>query len=116
MESTERIPLRVVPTPSVGDALERAVDAAQGLVGDHIKLLQAEAGTALTSRLQRGGAMAAGMTVLILAWVLALATIYAAIVPTVGPLYSLGGLSALNLVLGLGLLMATRTGSRGDRA
>ena len=114
MESTERAPLRVVPTPSVGDALERAVDAAQGLVGDHIKLLQAEAGTELASRLHRGAAIAAGVTVLVIAWVLALATIYVAIVPTVGPVYALGGLSALNFVLGLGLLMAARTGSGGE--
>ena len=54
------------------------------------------------------------MTVLVIAWVLALATIYVAIVPTVGPVYALGGLSALNFVLGLGLLMAARTGSGGE--
>lgn len=114
MEITEQAPSRVLSTPRVGDALERAVEAAQGLVGVHIKLLQAEAGTALASRLQQGAAMAAGVTVLVIAWILALATAYAAVVPAIRPLHALAGLAALNLMLGLGLLTATRTRSRGD--
>lgn len=106
--------MRIAPPPSVGDALERAVDAAQGLVGDHMKLLQAEAGSALASRLQRGTAGAAGVVLLVIGWVLGLAALYTAIVPAVRPLHALAGLSALNLALGLGLLIAARTGSGDD--
>jgi uncharacterized membrane protein YqjE len=108
-----RIELR--PAPSMGDALERAVGAAQGLVEDNLKLIRAEAAAALDAGMQRAMVLLSAAALLALAWVLGLATAYAAVVPGVRPLHALAGLAAINLVLGLAALLAARTRSRRSR-
>lgn len=118
---TEHVPMRIahdgrrgVPAPSVGDALDRAVDAAQALVGDHMRLLHLEAATAVASGLHRAAAILSAGALFTFAWVLALATAYAAVVPAVRPLHALAVLTAINLALGLALLRAARARSRSD--
>jgi hypothetical protein len=103
----------VAVAPTVADSLDRVVEAAQHVVGDEIGLLRVEVSSAVGSAARSAVMMLAGAILLTISWVAFLIAGYAALVPTVRALYALLLLAAVNLVPGIGLLLAARTPRKG---
>ena len=104
------------PAPTVADSLDRVVDATQNLVGDQIDLLRAELTSGFRSTARVGAMLVSGAVLVTLSWVALLMAGYAAVVPLLRPELALVLLGAINLVPGLGLLLAARSVQRGARS
>jgi hypothetical protein len=97
-------------TPTVTDSLDHMVNAAQNVVGDQIGLLKFEVTTTMTAlmmALLRAAAMALlGTAMLLIGWVIVLRAALQALEPRIGGVGAVASLVAVNVVLGVGLLMA----------
>jgi hypothetical protein len=96
------------PVPTVGDSIDRMVDAAQKVVGDEVTLFRAEVSSATTAALQSGATVLLATVMLAVGWVIAMMAAFQVLAPRTGSLAALAGLSGLNLVFGTLLLLRAR--------
>lgn len=98
--------------PTVTGALDRMVDAVQGVVGDQIALARLEAETAVRRVLAGGGLLAAGGVFALVGWMVLLAAAHALLRERLHPAASLAILTAVNLAIAAGLALAGRASLR----
>jgi hypothetical protein len=99
-------PPRVVEhhdAPTVVGALDRMVDAVQGVVADQLKLARLEAETSLRRALVGGGMIAGAAVFALFAWATLLVAAHALLREVMHPAASLGILTAVNLAFAGGL-------------
>ncbi len=95
-------------TPTVVEALDRAVDAVQNIVGDQIALLKTDVSTATRSAVRTTAMVIAGSVFLLIGWVIALMFANVVLAPRIGVMRSLLALAGTHLVIGAGLFIAAR--------
>jgi hypothetical protein len=93
-------------TPTVTDSLDHMVNAAQNVVGDQIGLLKFEVTTTMTALLRAAAMALLGTAMLLIGWVIVLRAGLQALEPRIGGVGAVASLVAVNVVLGVGLLMA----------
>jgi len=93
----------------IANAIDRAVDAAQGVIVDQMGLARLEIEEALGALITRAALSALGVAGLVGAWILLLAGAHRVLQEVVTPPASFAILGAVNLVLGcIGLALARR--------
>jgi hypothetical protein len=102
-------PIAPVEEPTVADAIDRAVDAAQGLVGDEIALARLNVESALAGTAIGGILVVVGACLALGAWTVLLVAAHQLSIAYVSPITSLAAIAAVNAVLAVALILAGRT-------
>lgn len=95
-------------TPTVIEALDRAVDAVQNIVADQIALLKTDVTRAGRSAALTVAMLVVGGVFLLIGWLIGMLFAHAALAPRIGPMGSLLLLAGGHLVIGIGLVVAAR--------
>jgi uncharacterized membrane protein YqjE len=95
-------------TPSVTESLDRMVGAAQKVVGDEVSLLRVEVSSAVSRAVQSGAMLVLGAMLLAIGWAIVQMTAFQILAPRLGTLGTLAALAAVNLLLGIALLVGAR--------
>lgn len=101
---------------TVSGALDRVVDAAQGVVTTQVDLARLELATVAEDVLKSGVAAALGVFFVLVAWVAIQVAAYGALDGVLAPAGRLGLIAVVNLGIGTGLISsAVRRGDDGHR-
>jgi putative superfamily III holin-X len=109
-------PTTAVQEPTVTDAIDRAVDAAQGLVGDEIALARLNVESALTGTVVGAILVVVGACLGMGAWTALLVAAYQYSTAWMPSIESLAAIAGVNAVLALALVLVGRRRLRAPAA
>ena len=96
--------MRPAAEPTVSSALDRVVDAAQGVVSSQVDLARLELSALAEDALRSGVVAALGVFFVLTAWIAIQVAAYGALEGVLAPAGRLGLIAVVNLAVGTGLI------------